>query len=146
MEFIVRSMEELERAARAVLDDLRASDAGATIVTLSGELGAGKTAFVQAMARLLGITETVTSPTFVIEKGYETGAGAPFARLTHIDAYRLSGARELSTIGWKDILARPRSLVMLEWPERIPEVFANAFARMTFIGHESPRTITYARS
>ena len=63
MEFIVRSMEELERAARAVLDDLRASDAGATIVTLSGELGAGKTAFVQAMARLLGITETVMSPT-----------------------------------------------------------------------------------
>ena len=146
MEFIVRSMEELERAARAVLDDLRASDAGATIVTLSGELGAGKTAFVQAVARLLGITETVTSPTFVIEKEYETPDDVPFKRLTHIDAYRLSGERELATIGWKDVASRPRSLVMLEWPERIPEVLASAYARMTFTGHESPRTITYVRA
>lgn len=146
MEFIVRSMEELERVARAVLDDLAASEAGATVITLSGELGAGKTAFVQTIARLLGIGEPVTSPTFVIEKEYVAPAGAPFARLTHIDAYRLESERELETIGWRDVVSRPRSLVMLEWPERIPQVLRSAYARMTFREVPEGRTITYVRA
>lgn len=146
MEFIVRSMEELERVARAVLNDLKAHEAGATLVTLSGELGAGKTAFVQAIARLLGIDEPVTSPTFVIEKEYMAPAGARFSRLTHIDAYRLAEERELETIGWREVIARPRSLIMLEWPERIPGALGAAYARMTFREDSASRTITYVRA
>ena len=146
MEFVIRSMEELERVARAVIDDVRASETGATLVTLSGELGAGKTAFVQIVARLLGVEENVTSPTFVIEKEYVPNTG-PFERLAHIDAYRLTGERELDTIGWRDLMKRPKCLVLLEWPERIPSIISAAYARMRFdAAHDSSRIITYVRT
>jgi tRNA threonylcarbamoyladenosine biosynthesis protein TsaE len=138
-------MEELERVARTVLDDLRASETGATLITLSGDLGAGKTAFVQTIARLLGVPDPVTSPTFVIEKEYAPETG-PFERLAHIDAYRLTGERELDTIGWRDLLKRPKSLIMLEWPERIPSVVRAAYARMRFDASDDTRTITYVRT
>ncbi len=146
MEFVVRTMEELERAAQVVLDDLPARTDGATLVTLSGELGAGKTAFVQSVAHLLGITETVTSPTFVIEKEYDVTEGG-FEHLAHIDAYRLTGERELETIGWRELLVRPKTLVLLEWPERIPEVLKAAYAHLSFLApNDASRTILYVRT
>ena len=93
----------------------------ATIVALSGELGAGKTTFVQGVAATLGIRETVASPTFVIEKVYELG-GQKWERLIHIDAYRLKSAHELEVLGWKEITADSANLILLEWPERVPEL------------------------
>ena len=89
----------------------------ATVVTLSGELGAGKTAFVKGVARALGITEQVTSPTFVIMKIYGL-EGQKFDRLVHIDAYRLKGERHLKMLGWGDLLKNPKNLILIEWPEQ----------------------------
>ncbi len=101
----------------------------ATLVTLSGELGAGKTTFVQGVAEALGITETVASPTFVIEKVYEL-EGQKWERLIHIDAYRLKSAHELEVLGWKDITAVPANLVLLEWPERVEELIPDDAIRI----------------
>jgi tRNA threonylcarbamoyladenosine biosynthesis protein TsaE len=100
------------------------------VVALSGELGAGKTTFVQGAAKALGVDESVTSPTFVLEKIYELtgspGAGG-FSHLIHIDAYRLKGAHELEVLGWKELIAEPGNLILLEWPERVAELIpANA--------------------
>src|ERR1039458_8847512 len=71
----------------------------ATIVALSGDLGSGKTTFAEGIARTLGIEESVTSPTFVLEKIYELD-GQKWQRLIHIDAYRLKEAHELEALGW----------------------------------------------
>jgi tRNA threonylcarbamoyladenosine biosynthesis protein TsaE len=93
---------------------------GATLLLLSGELGAGKTTFVQGLAAALGVEETVQSPTFVIAKTYAL-KDRPWRRLVHIDAYRLASAHELAAIGWNEVVASKDNLVVLEWPERVED-------------------------
>ena len=91
----------------------------ATVVTLSGGLGAGKTTFAKGIAAALGVQETVASPTFVIEKIYQL-KDQLFRKLIHIDTYRIKNEQELTTIGWREITADPNNLIVLEWPEAVP--------------------------
>ncbi len=91
----------------------------AMVVTLSGELGAGKTTFAKGIAKALGVDETVSSPTFVIEKIYSL-KNQLFDRLIHIDAYRLKDAHELEVLGWKQLIADSGNIIVLEWPEGVP--------------------------
>ncbi len=93
--------------------------AHATMLGLSGELGSGKTVFVKALAKRLGVSDTVLSPTFVIEKIYKLPPGKPFRHLIHIDAYRIDNEEELRVLGWDELLADPHNLIVIEWPERI---------------------------
>jgi tRNA threonylcarbamoyladenosine biosynthesis protein TsaE len=113
--------DELRAIAAEFLARLVPKEDGATLVTLSGDLGAGKTTFTQALARELGVEETVASPTFVIEKVYRL-KGQRWQRLIHIDAYRLRFAKELRVLGWEQLLADPGDLIVLEWPEKVPEL------------------------
>ena len=83
------------------------------IVALEGELGAGKTTLVQAIAKGFGVTENVTSPTFALVHEYV----APRGRIYHLDLYRLNGPRDLVNIGWDDIMAE-QALILVEWPQR----------------------------
>lgn len=89
----------------------------AFVVGLSGELGAGKTAFVQEVARALGISRPVASPTYTIVQTYPVEHPV-FTRLVHVDAYRLQSG-EAGTIGWEEYVSNPENLVLVEWPERI---------------------------
>lgn len=93
----------------------------AYVAGLSGHLGAGKTAFVKQVAKELGITEQVTSPTFVIMKIYEVDAAlkSPFKKLIHMDAYRLERREELEALRFEDVVADPGNLVIIEWPENV---------------------------
>ncbi len=105
----------------------------ATVVSLSGDLGTGKTTFTQAVARILGVKRKVNSPTFVIMKRYEIkypypashylGGGEKrvkkFTQLFHLDAYRLKNAKELLNLGWAEIISNPEHLVFIEWPENV---------------------------
>ncbi len=91
----------------------------ATVVSLSGELGAGKTTFVQALAKELGVNEVVTSPTFTIMKGYTTNPVSGYARLIHMDAYRIDDLRELKPLGFAEIINEPQTIVCIEWAENI---------------------------
>ena len=92
----------------------------ATIIALSGDLGAGKTTIAQEVARILGIKENVISPTFVIMKNYACPTGN-FKKLIHIDAYRLSKSQELLNLGWAELVADKDNLILIEWPELVPE-------------------------
>jgi tRNA threonylcarbamoyladenosine biosynthesis protein TsaE len=84
-------------------------------VGIAGELGAGKTTLVRAIARGLGVVEPVTSPTFALVHRY---AGAR-ATVYHVDGYRLRRAAEVADLGLDDMLAEPDAVVLIEWPERL---------------------------
>ena len=112
-EFITKTEEETE----ALGAKLAAALPQGAVVALYGELGAGKTAFVRGMARGLGLSARVSSPTFTIVNEY------PGAReLIHFDMYRLGGADELFDIGWEDYLARG-AVCAVEWGEKVEDAF-----------------------
>jgi len=90
----------------------------ALVVGLSGHLGSGKTAYVKAVARILGITEEITSPTFVIMKMYNISYSS-WKKLVHIDAYRLEKKEELDALQWERVVADPQNLILMEWPENV---------------------------
>jgi tRNA threonylcarbamoyladenosine biosynthesis protein TsaE len=113
------TIEDTSQIAHTLLASIVPGDK-ATIVGLSGDLGAGKTTLVQAMARELGVVEQVVSPTFVIAKFYET-TDARFHRLIHVDAYRIEQESELETLGWYRMINVPQTLIVVEWPERVVE-------------------------
>lgn len=83
------------------------------VISLSGELGAGKTTLAQAICLGYGVEEPVTSPTYALVHRYE----APKSVVVHIDLYRLDNEAQLTNIGWDDILSE-HALVIVEWPER----------------------------
>ena len=111
------SEADVEKVAKSLLKEFKVYPDRATILALEGDLGAGKTTLTKAIAKELGVAETVISPTFVIAKFYETSG--PFKRLAHVDAYRIESEDELRVLNWKDILSEPETLVIIEWPERI---------------------------
>ena len=116
--FTLSDVSSMEGFAGEVGKLLRrnASRSGAYFVTLSGELGAGKTTFVQILARQLGVSDSVQSPTFVLAKSYQTSVVWP-KRILHIDAYRLSGFDNLRPIDWDREIMDTDTLILLEWPE-----------------------------
>lgn len=117
----------------------------AHVVGLRGELGAGKTTFVQHVARELGVEDVVTSPTFVIAQRYRTQHPV-FKTLVHMDAYRLEGEVN-DTIGFSDYLDDPHTLVLVEWPEQLPREVplpANAPTLTFTVIDETTRELSYA--
>lgn len=116
---ITQSPTEMHSVAHSVLQHIKVAD-HAAVVRLSGDLGAGKTTLVQAIARELGVGEEVTSPTFVIMKQYtlpESSQGIDM--LVHIDAYRIEDPQEMHVLRFEEILKTPHTLVCIEWGERI---------------------------
>ena len=114
----IKNLNELSLFVKEFLDTLKKKNK-ANIVALSGDLGAGKTAFVKSVAKHFGIKEEVTSPTFVIQKEYEIEDNEQFKKMIHIDAYRLENKLELEYLGWKEIIANPENIIFMEWPEQV---------------------------
>ena len=110
------SQQETEELGAALAAQLEAG----SVVAFSGDLGVGKTAFVRGMARGLGITQAITSPTFTIVNEYEGGRLSLF----HFDMYRLSSSEELFDIGWEDFLARG-GICAVEWSENVDDAMGD---------------------
>ena len=105
---MTNSAEETEALGARLGAELPAG----TVIAFTGDLGAGKTAFTRGLARGLGITDRVTSPTYTIVNEYEGGR----LPLFHFDLYRLSDGEELFDIGWEDYLTR-NGICAVEWSE-----------------------------
>ena len=90
------------------------------IFCLHGNLGSGKTTFIQGAARALKIKNKILSPTFVIMKDFPLSA--PFKKFYHIDCYRIEKPKEILNLGFKEIIKNPGNLVFIEWPERIKKI------------------------
>jgi len=123
----------------------------AIIIGLEGDLGSGKTTFIQGFAKGLGIKEKVLSPTFVIMKKFQIPTNKfqtkeRFQNFYHVDAYRIDKAKEMLELGWKDIIANPANLVLIEWADRIKGVIPKDAARIDFqtVG-ENKRQLHFVR-
>ena len=141
----IRSIKELEDEAARFVGSLQKKPEGATLVTLSGDLGAGKTAFTKAVAKAFGVEETVTSPTFVLEKIYSLGSStSKFRRLVHIDAYRLERGSDLTPLGFDELMQDAKNLVLLEWPERVAEALPKPAVHISLTAErDGTHTIAY---
>ena len=145
MEKTLATFADFEAEAVRFVSALSQDAQGATLVTLSGELGAGKTAFTKAVASKLGVEEVVTSPTFVLEKIYLLGGEtAKFKRLVHIDAYRLESGKDLAPLGFDELMQDAGNLILLEWPEKVADALPTPAVRISIIANpDDSRTITY---
>ncbi len=114
MIYISHSEQETEAVGMRLA---RSLPAGAQVIAMYGELGAGKTALIRGLGRGLGITELINSPTFTIVNEYRGER-----ELFHFDMYRLGSAEELFDIGWEDYLSRG-GVCAVEWSENVPEAF-----------------------
>ena len=117
MEYITNSPAETEAVGEALGKRLQPG----AVLAYRGDLGAGKTAFTRGLARGLGATEQVTSPTYTIVNEYLSGR----LPLFHFDMYRLGSADELFDIGWEDYLERG-GICAVEWSENVTDAMENA--------------------
>ena len=116
MEFITNSPTQTEAIGAALGKILPAG----TVIAYRGDLGAGKTAFTRGLARGLGFTDMVTSPTYTIVNEY-LGGRLP---LFHFDMYRLHSSDDLWDIGWEDYLDR-NGICAVEWSENVDDALEN---------------------
>lgn len=104
---------------------------GALVLALHGDLGAGKTTFVQDLIGRLGnMHDTVTSPTFVIMKSYELTL-PHLDRVVHIDAYRIEDIDEMRPLHFSELLEDKRNLICIEWAEHIAELLPPQTGHLT---------------
>lgn len=109
-QYISTSEEETRKIARKLAREIKTG-----VIALTGELGAGKTTFVQGFAKALGIKDKIISPTFVLIRQHKFGGGI----LYHIDLYRLENNINIKQLGIAEIISNPDNLVLIEWAEKI---------------------------
>lgn len=154
MQYHSTSVARTGEIASRLVRKIAAAPSGrnAVVIALTGELGAGKTTFVKAFARALGIKQKLTSPTFVLMREYRIPlianrrwtiarkrkylSHSPLAidhsRLYHIDAYRLNNGRDLVKLGIQEILTNPANLVLIEWAERVKDILPREHTTIRF--------------
>lgn len=146
---VSQSLEDTFQIAKNWLGSIagKKNEDGATIVGLSGHLGAGKTAFVKQVARELGIKEEVTSPTFVLMKFYEVkNNNYPWKRLVHMDAYRLERREELDALRFEEVASDPGNIVLVEWPEQVGLEYFGEIERIAFEMRDKVCTIKFGNA
>ena len=152
MKLVSKSGKETKNFAKKLALDILRKAYGvrrtALVISLEGDLGAGKTTFTQGFAEGLGIRETVQSPTFVILKVYAI-RHTPYAirhkkqnvrhkaygvrQLIHVDAYRLR-AKDFKVLGWKEFIKNPQNIILVEWGNKIKSILPKNTIRILF-GH-----------
>ncbi len=129
---ITTSTDETE----AFAEEFASTLSGGETILLYGELGAGKTYFVKGLARGLGVTDEVTSPTFALHNVYEGRL-----RLNHFDFYRIENSEEVVVLGLDEIFAQPGAVSAIEWSERVTELLPShcISIRLTKLGDDTRR-------
>ena len=109
------SVAETKSLARLLLPYLE----NGGVLALYGDLGAGKTTFVQGLAKALRINQRVNSPSFVLMREFTVPNGKKLKKLVHVDLYRLTNVIEIESLGLEEKFNEPKTLTVIEWPERL---------------------------
>ncbi len=120
-----------EAETEKIAFDLASSLQPGVVLTLNGDLGAGKTVFARGFARGLGVEEAVSSPTYTIAQEYSLPEGK---RLYHLDLYRISSAESGLAFGVDEFFNDPKAFALVEWPERVGDVIPEDAGKI-FIRH-----------
>lgn len=113
-EFFVKNQRETSKLAKILAQEILKKplkNKEAVVIGLEGELGAGKTCFIKAFAKGLGIKKRLTSPTFVLMKKY--------GNFYHIDCYRIKSYKDILALDFQEIISNPKNVVVIEWAEKI---------------------------
>jgi tRNA threonylcarbamoyladenosine biosynthesis protein TsaE len=133
MKYLSKSVVETGAVALSLVNKLKEIKSDKAVsIGLFGDLGSGKTTFTQALGKILGVAEVMTSPTFVIEKRYDLDGAYGFKKLIHIDAYRLDSDSEILNLNFQEDLNNPDNLILIEWPERVSGALPENIIRVNF--------------
>ena len=136
-EFISSSPAKTKKLGQKLAQEIlkKKPEKRAFVIGLAGELGGGKTTFLQGFAKGLGIREKILSPTFVIMRR--------FNNFYHIDCYRIKKPKELLDLGFKEIISNPKNIIAIEWADKIKKILPKntLWLKFEFI-NEKTRKIT----
>ena len=125
--FLTNSASQTQKIGKNLAEKILATEIpcshcdGAIILALEGDLGGGKTTFLQGFAKGLKIKQKITSPTFVILKKFHI-SGFKFQNFYHIDCYRIEKPKEILDLDFKKIISEPKNIVAIEWSEKIKKI------------------------
>ncbi len=119
MEYLTENYLETQEIGRDLAEEIK-KGSRAIVFGLKGDLGAGKTTFLQGFAEGLGIKEKIISPTFVIMNRFNIKGD--FKNFYHLDCYRIEKAKEMENLGFEEIINNPKNIVCIEWPEKIKSI------------------------
>ena len=120
--FITNSSQETMEIAEVLAKRLK----GGEVIVLDGDLGAGKTVFAKGLAKGLGITDIITSPTFTILNEYPSSPS-----FFHFDMYRIEDSSELIELGFDEYIGNPRIVCAIEWAQRVPSLIPEHHIHIT---------------
>jgi len=136
MELITKSARETQSFGQALAADI-VSGKVSNVLALKGELGSGKTTFVQGLAKGLGIAGRIISPTFIIIRKYPIKGMDPKSSLKafyHVDLYRLEGDldKEILNLGFPYLWSEPQNVMVIEWAEKVEKLIPSGATWITF--------------
>ena len=140
--FQINSLDEIDKVAEEFIQYISDSDLESNIFAFYGKMGAGKTTFIKAICKALGVSDIVNSPTFTIINEYKSSRGFP---IYHFDFYRINKLQEAFDIGTEDYFAG-NGLCLIEWPEKIAEILPEDHIKVTITTNpDLSRTVCISR-
>jgi tRNA threonylcarbamoyladenosine biosynthesis protein TsaE len=130
MEYLTENYLETQEIGEGLAGEIKSAKK-AVVFGLKGDLGAGKTTFLQGFAKGLGIKEKIISPTFVIMNRFDIKKGK-FRNFYHLDCYRIEKAEEMENLGFEEIINNPKNIVCIEWPEKIKKILPDDLILIKF--------------
>jgi len=143
-EYITRSPKATKILAQRIAKEVQTKRKGPVVFALIGELGSGKTTFLQGLALGLGVKKRILSPTFVLMKRFKL-SHPRFKNFYHIDCWRLESPQDILSVGWDKILS-PENIISIEWADKIRKLLPKKTIEVKFkIVDPKTRKITIKR-
>lgn len=135
MDFVVKNLSDLDTVAQKFIEKMDDKN----VYAFYGEMGVGKTTFIKAICKALGVKETITSPTFAIINEYKKGDDKP---IFHFDFYRIKNLEEVFDFGYEDYFYS-ENLCFIEWPELVETLLPNDVTKVQItVGNNEERLIS----